>query len=147
MWAPLPPSQFIGISSTLDAFDARFARQEAYGSYVQALREQLGRLTSLMNDLLEFATPTRLELARGRFEDVVAKALSAVAPLQQRARVEIIRRDVVVRNAASRAVAAGVEHDDLVAHALGGHGEHAPELAATEQPQPRARSDHAGALT
>ncbi len=81
-----------GISSTLDAFDARFARQEAYGSYVQALREQLGRLTSLMNDLLEYATPTRLELARGRFEDVVAKALSAIAPLQQRARVEIERR-------------------------------------------------------
>jgi PAS domain S-box-containing protein len=81
-----------GISSTLDAFDARFGRQEAYGSYVQALREQLGQLTTLMNDLLEYATPTRLELARGRFEDVVAKALSAVAPLQERARVGIDTR-------------------------------------------------------
>jgi signal transduction histidine kinase len=81
-----------GISSTLDAFDARFGRQEAYGSYVQALREQLGQLTTLMNDLLEYATPTRLELARGRFEDVVARALSAVASLQQRVRVGIDTR-------------------------------------------------------
>ena len=81
-----------GISSTLDAFEARFSRHEAYGAYVQALREQLGRLTSLMNDLLEYATPTRLELARGRFEDVVARALSAVAPLQQQARVGIDTR-------------------------------------------------------
>jgi PAS domain S-box-containing protein len=81
-----------GISSTLDAFDARFARQGAYGSYVQALREQLARLTTLMNDLLAYATPTRLELARGRFEDVVARALSAVASLQQRVRVGIDTR-------------------------------------------------------
>ena len=81
-----------GISSTLDAFDARFPRHAAYGSYVQALREQLGRLTSLMNDLLEYATPTRLELARGRFEEVVAQALSATAALQQRTGVEIVTR-------------------------------------------------------
>jgi PAS domain S-box-containing protein len=81
-----------GISSTLDAFEARFARHADYRPYVQVLREQLSRLTSLMNDLLEYATPTRLQLEPGRLEDVIAHALSACAPLQQRARVRVETR-------------------------------------------------------
>ena len=51
-----------GISSTLDAFEARFAGQDDHRQYVRVLREQLDRLTRLMNDLLEYAKPTRLEL-------------------------------------------------------------------------------------
>jgi PAS domain S-box-containing protein len=78
-----------GISSTLDAFEARFARHADYRPYVQVLREQLSRLTSLMNDLLEYATPTRLRLEPGRLEDAIAHALAACAPLQQRTRARV----------------------------------------------------------
>jgi signal transduction histidine kinase len=81
-----------GISSTLDAFEARFARQPDHAPYGRVLREQLGRLTSLMNDLLEYAKPTHLELAPGRLERVVEAALAACAELQRRAGVRVETR-------------------------------------------------------
>ena len=81
-----------GISSTLDAFEARFRGRDDHRSYVAVLRQQLDRLTSLMNDLLEYAKPTRLELEQGRLEDVVAQTRDACAPLQERAAVTIDAR-------------------------------------------------------
>jgi PAS domain S-box-containing protein len=81
-----------GISSTLDAFEARFAKQEDHHPYAQVFREQLERLTSLMNDLLDYARPTSVELRPGRLEDVVARALSACARLAEASRVTIEAR-------------------------------------------------------
>ena len=81
-----------GISSTLDAFEARFAGQDDHREHVAILREQLERLTGLMNDLLEYGKPTRLRLGTGRFEDVVAQALLACAPLVGQAGVVIDTR-------------------------------------------------------
>ena len=81
-----------GISSTLDAFEARFKASGDHRQYVQVLREQLDRLTHLMNDLLEYAKPTRLELQQGRLEDVVADAIGACAPLAEAAAVSIDTR-------------------------------------------------------
>jgi PAS domain S-box-containing protein len=81
-----------GISSTLDAFEARFNDRHDHRPYVQVLREQLDRLTHLMNDLLEYAKPTRLELHDGRLEHVVAYATSACAPLAQLTAVTIESR-------------------------------------------------------
>jgi signal transduction histidine kinase len=81
-----------GISSTLDAFEARFAGSQDHAPYVRVLREQLERLTSLMNDLLEYAKPPRLELRRGRLDGVVAAAEAACAALVQRAGVRIDTR-------------------------------------------------------
>ena len=74
-----------GISSTLDAFEARFSGQAQHREYVRVFREQLERLTSLMNDLLEYGKPTRLRLGTGRFEEVVSRAVSACAPLAEQA--------------------------------------------------------------
>jgi glucosamine--fructose-6-phosphate aminotransferase (isomerizing) len=81
-----------GISSTLDAFDARFGAQEGCREYVRVFREQLDRLTALMNDLLEYGKPTRLRLEPGRFEDVVALALETLEPIRERAGVAIEAR-------------------------------------------------------
>jgi PAS domain S-box-containing protein len=78
-----------GISSTLDVFEARFAGREDHRTYVRVLREQIERLTGLMNDLLEYAKPTHLELKRGRLEDVVVQAMSACAALRERTGAEI----------------------------------------------------------
>jgi PAS domain S-box-containing protein len=80
------------ISSTLDAFEARFAGQQVPDRYVRVLRAQLERLTGLMRDLLEYANPPGLELSEGRFESVVAAALAACAALQQRTSVAIESR-------------------------------------------------------
>jgi PAS domain S-box-containing protein len=81
-----------GISSTLDAFEARFGSHQDHRQYVHVLREQLERLTSLMNDLLEYAKPTRLQLTQGRLQDIVAQAIAACAALGERARVTIEAR-------------------------------------------------------
>jgi len=81
-----------GFSSTLDAFEARFGGRDDHRQYVQVLREQLDRLTGLMNDLLEYAKPTHLELQQGRLQDVVDHALAACTPLQERAAVTIDAR-------------------------------------------------------
>jgi PAS domain S-box-containing protein len=78
-----------GISSTLDAFEARFGRQAEHRQYLDVFRSQLERLGGLMNDLLEYAKPARLELKRGRLEDVVGHAVAACAPLAERLGVTI----------------------------------------------------------
>ena len=78
-----------GISSTLDAFEARFTGQDDHREYVGLFRQQLDRLTHLMNDLLEYGKATRLRLGPGRFEDVIDHALAACAPLTSRAGVAV----------------------------------------------------------
>jgi PAS domain S-box-containing protein len=81
-----------GISSTLDAFEARFAGRTDHRPYVAVFREQLDRLTSLMNDLLEYAKPGGGELAYGPIERVVELALTACTPIAERARVVLESR-------------------------------------------------------
>ena len=76
-----------GISSTLDAFEARFAGRTDHRPYVAVFREQLDRLTSLMNDLLEYAKPGSGDLAFGTIEPVVEQALRACSPIAARAQV------------------------------------------------------------
>ena len=81
-----------GIGSTLDAFEARFAGQSDHRPYLQVFREQLSRLTSLMNDLLEYAKPSGLELAQAPIGPVVEQALATCAELAQRAQVTLESR-------------------------------------------------------
>ena len=81
-----------GISSTLDAFEARFAGRTDHRPYVAVFREQLDRLTSLMNDLLEYAKPGGGELVYGPIERVVEQALTACTPIAERARVVLESR-------------------------------------------------------
>ena len=60
----------------------------------------------------------------------------------QRCIVEVIALQVAIGDATRRAVRARIEHGHPVAHRLRRHREHAAELAATEQAERRARSDH-----
>jgi len=46
-----------GISAVLDAFTARFGERAEYAEHVALLRRDVGRLTALMQDLLEFGRP------------------------------------------------------------------------------------------
>ena len=50
-----------GISSILDAFETRFSDRTEYLRYTNVLRDEIGRLTVLMEELLEYGKPFRGE--------------------------------------------------------------------------------------
>jgi signal transduction histidine kinase len=79
-----------GISSTLDAFEARFGAREEHQRYIRVLRGELERLTELMRELLEYGRPPSLELSPGRVEEIIAEAVQTCAPHAKRANVEIV---------------------------------------------------------
>jgi PAS domain S-box-containing protein len=81
-----------GMSSTLDAFEARFGERSDHRPYLVVFREQLERLSSLMNDLLEYAKPAGLRLAQGPIEPVVKEALDACRELARRGGVRLETR-------------------------------------------------------
>lgn len=78
-----------GISSTLDALDARMAGRGDYARYGEVLRGEVARLGKLMADLLEFGRPTPDTMAVDAVELVIAKAVSSALPLAQSCNVEI----------------------------------------------------------
>jgi PAS domain S-box-containing protein len=81
-----------GMSSTLDAFAARFGERGDHRPYLLVFREQLERLTGLMNDLLEYAKPAGLRLADSPIEPVVKEALAACSELARRGGVRLETR-------------------------------------------------------
>lgn len=78
-----------GISSTLDAMNARFADREEYKIYGEVLREEVDRVSNLIQELLDYGKPATLELARGALADAVAPSIQACATLAEKAQVEI----------------------------------------------------------
>jgi signal transduction histidine kinase len=79
-----------GISSTLDAFEARFGTEEASQRYIHVLRGELHRLTELTRELLEYGRPLSSELVPAQVEEAIAEAVQASTPLAKRGNVEII---------------------------------------------------------
>jgi PAS domain S-box-containing protein len=78
------------ISATLDAFEARFGQTEGYGRYLGVLRGEIGRLTTLMKDLLEFGRPSRPTLGECHLEDAIRGAIQACAPVLGEKSVEVV---------------------------------------------------------
>ena len=67
------------ISSTLDAFEARFGQTPGLEKYFPVLRLETDRLSRLMRDLLEYGRPPRMETTRAALRSVVAEAVRACA--------------------------------------------------------------------
>jgi signal transduction histidine kinase len=65
------------ISATLDAFESRHGRQPSFDPYLGVLREEIGRLTDVMRDLLEFGRGSELELEEVTLAEVVELALGS----------------------------------------------------------------------
>lgn len=78
------------ISATLDSFEARFGDHEEYGKYLALLRGEVGRMTGLMQELLEYSKPPRLELVPISAAKVIARAVRSCAPQARQARVRIV---------------------------------------------------------
>ena len=64
-----------GVLSVLDAMEARFGEQTDLRRYFPVLREEAGRLTRLMQELMEYGKPPNRELTPGPVEEVLAQAL------------------------------------------------------------------------
>lgn len=81
-----------GISSVLDAFEARFGGPPEHQQYISMLREELGHLNRLMEDLLDYGKPYSQELRVGSIYDVVVGGITACEPLAERGQVKIVNR-------------------------------------------------------
>lgn len=69
-----------GISSILDAFETRFGDRPEYLRYTKVLRDEIGRLTVLMEELLEYGKPFRGDLYMVSMEEMVARSIRACLP-------------------------------------------------------------------
>jgi len=81
-----------GISSVLDAFEARFGGPPEHQQYITVLREELGHLNRLMEDLLDYGKPYSQELRAGSIYDVVVCGINACESLAVRGQVKIGNR-------------------------------------------------------
>jgi len=79
-----------GISSILDAFETRFSDRTDYLRYTNVLRDEIGRLTVLMEELLEYGKPFQEKLYLASLEEVVAKSLRACLPAAEVAGVTLV---------------------------------------------------------
>ncbi|MBK7349137.1 MAG: PAS domain S-box protein [Gemmatimonadetes bacterium] len=80
-----------GISSTLDAFRARFGERPEFQPYLEVLGEQVERLSRLMRDLLEYGKPARTERVPGDLARVVTQALGGCRPVAEQHGVRLAR--------------------------------------------------------
>lgn len=81
-----------GISSVLDAFEARFGGPPEHQKYISVLREELGYLNRLMEDLLDYGKPYSQELRVGSIYDVVVGGITACESLAEQEQVKIINK-------------------------------------------------------
>jgi signal transduction histidine kinase len=78
-----------GISSILDAFETRFSDRTEYQRYTNVLRDEIGRLTILMEELLEYGKPFRGDLYLVSMEEMVTRSVRACLPGAEVAQVSL----------------------------------------------------------
>ena len=78
-----------GISSIIDAFETRFSDRTEYLRYTSVLRDEIGRLTILMEELLEYGKPFRGDLYLVSMEEMVARSVKACMPGSEVAKVTL----------------------------------------------------------
>jgi PAS domain S-box-containing protein len=79
-----------GISSILDAFETRFGDRTEYLRYTNVLRDEVGRLTVLMEELLEYGKPFRGELFLVPIEEMISRSMRACMPAAEVAQVTLV---------------------------------------------------------
>ena len=79
-----------GISSILDAFETRFSDRTEYCRYTNVLRDEIGRLTLLMEELLEYGKPFRGEVYPVSLEEMITRSIRACVPAAKAADVTVI---------------------------------------------------------
>lgn len=78
-----------GISSILDAFETRFSDRTEYQRYTNVLRDEIGRLTVLMEELLEYGKPFRGDLYLVSMEEMITRSVRACQPAAEVGQVKL----------------------------------------------------------
>lgn len=78
-----------GISSILDAFETRFSDRTEYARYTDVLRDEIGRLTLLMEELLEYGRPFHGDVYLVSLEEMVTRSVRACLPAANAAHVTL----------------------------------------------------------
>lgn len=78
-----------GIAATLDAFEAEFGVTDETKDYLSTLRNDVSRLTRLMNDLLEFGRPQDVIRHVQSIGPLIAEAVRVCVPKAREKQVEI----------------------------------------------------------
>jgi PAS domain S-box-containing protein len=79
------------MTATLDAFEARAGTRTEGAKHLAVMRNQLVRLTHLMEDLLEYGKPPSLQLAPQALDPLLAQAVEACAVLADQQGVLVLR--------------------------------------------------------
>ncbi|CAN5855904.1 hypothetical protein BH18ACI4_BH18ACI4_06550 [soil metagenome] len=81
-----------GISSILDAFETRFGDRTEYLRYTDVLRDEVGRLTILMEELLEYGKPFKGDFYKLSVDEVITKSLRSCLPAAEVAQVSLVNK-------------------------------------------------------
>ncbi|MBZ5526574.1 MAG: PAS domain S-box protein [Acidobacteriia bacterium] len=79
------------ISATLDAFEARFGVQAEYKEYMRVLRQELNRMSGLIQELLDYGKPAVLDLQDTNVGLIVDRAVEACSILAGKYDIEIVK--------------------------------------------------------
>ena len=79
-----------GISSILDAFETRFSDRTEYCRYTNVLRDEIGRLTLLMEELLEYGKPSRGDVYPVSLDEIIRRSIRACLPAAKAANVTLL---------------------------------------------------------
>jgi PAS domain S-box-containing protein len=79
-----------GISANVDAFEARFGHRDEYGETIAALREGVGRLVGVMNELLDYGRPAQKAPTLETLADIVARAVETCSGLARSCGIEVL---------------------------------------------------------
>jgi PAS domain S-box-containing protein len=79
------------ISSVLDALEARFQDSIDFREYTDILRTDIGRLSVLMEDLIEYGKPPTLDLDVTPFANVISSAVKQTTHMAESSGVKLVR--------------------------------------------------------
>jgi len=78
-----------GIAATVDAFEAEFGSGAGAAEYMSTLRNDVARLSRLMQDLLEYGRPQKIVRHVQSIEPVIAEAVRVCTPRAKERQIEI----------------------------------------------------------
>lgn len=82
-----------GMTAALDALEARRPDATVGDRHLQMLRDQVGRLTQLMQELLDYGKPRTLELEAVSLGEIIAQAIEATGPVAEERGVRVTMPD------------------------------------------------------